>query len=643
MPEATMPIAVSSTDAEVGDALLWLARLPLLTEAQAGRLLDRDEVDARALLRVLRRRGLAADLSVDSPEFPEALRLSHLTDAGVDALASGLGVRPVDLQNWLPVTRAELLARLARVETAVGVADTLAMLAAELRGSPAVGGAGVRLEAAGTTHWAPHRGRPSLTPPAVEAWGRLRVGSLRAHILLAWDRASAPRAHRRTRVAGWYRADDQPGTSNPVVTPTLIICSSTGATAEWESLLDRSAERRGRGRLRYALTVVTDLTAHGPLARIWRCPGDGKQVDLSTVLDWRATASVSDWPAVTRMSGQPGHAVRSRLTTGAGNLQRWASEVGGSVASHDRLTAAEHRAVLAITLSATQKRLLIWVAHHPLLRSIDLATYVGLREVAVTALLDTLVRWSLVRTEVLHGHVNEAEPRYVLTRHGADFLAARDGVPLFCYVCEGPIAVDGLALPADNTSRNSANQGTVRLLDLRRRPMHTTGVQTFAVALAQEAARERARGRDTRVLVWLNAVEGQAWFRHEGAVEHIWPDARFRYLRDGVVSDILLEWDRGLVRRREYAREFANYAAYFERAELTDDVSFGKVVLLVVTTATALMRVRRELTAAAARCPLLGRFTRVITVEMVAEGRIMAAIERPGGGGYLRPVDAACC
>ncbi len=240
-----------------------------------------------------------------------------------------------------------------------------------------------------------------------------------------------------------------------------------------------------------------------------------------------------------------------------------------------------------------------------------------------------------------------AGPRHVLTRWGADVLAARDGVPLHRYLAEAPIAAEGPVAGARGDRATPVGSGPgasgeVRLRDARRRPAHTMGVQDFVRALAREAAREWARGRDHRLLVWLNPVEAGAWFRHAGGVGHIWPDARVRYLRDGVIHDLLLEWDRGLVRRREYARKFAAYAAHVTavtgsgttgHARGHERPTPGAVTrLVVVTTPSALMRVRAALAAAAAICPRLGELTRVITMDVVAEARVMATLAIPTAG-----------
>ncbi len=276
-------------------ALGWLARLPLLTATQLGGLLGRDEYTARALLAAAHGQGLVARVVVDSPEFPAALRLHYLTVAGVATWAHALGLAPAALTNRWPVSRAELLTRLVRVETAVGLADTLAMLATDLdraagsggSGRPGgVAGAGVRLEDAGTAWWTPRRGQPARVPPGVEAWAHPRVGGSRARFGLAWDRAGAPRAHRRARVAAWHRADERRDAPwGATLPPVLMVCPDVDAVAQWHDLLDSGAVRRGRALLPVVCATLPDLVAHGPLGRVWRRPG-GVPIPLQDLCLW---------------------------------------------------------------------------------------------------------------------------------------------------------------------------------------------------------------------------------------------------------------------------------------------------------------------------------------------------------------------
>lgn len=640
MRAATMPAASAASESgpAMTRALGWLARLVLLTEAQLGALLglDEDEWQVRGLLGALGRERLVGSVIVDSPEFPEALRLYHLTDAGVRTVAGHMGVSVADLADRLPVRLEEFLARLARVETALGVADALAMLADAAHGSDPGGSATVTLVDAGGTHWAPHRGRAAVSLPGIEAWVRLRAGSLRATALLAWDRAGAPRGHRRERVTAWYRADEgrdaRWGTSLP---PLLVVCPDDRLADQWGSLFDGSAARRGRDLLRAAITTWPELANRGPLAPIWRRPSRCSRADLAELLVWEGETALHAQPDVVRgvshLPRRQDQPLFGNATAGlAGTMQVMGSRVGAG-----RSDTAVRRASLAVDLSATQKILLGWIARHPLLVAGHLATLMELSERAVTALLDGLVRRELIIVESALVLGERVGPRYVLARRGADYLAVREGVPLHRYLSDGAIAAAGLSIDSDTAGAGST---AVRLADVRRHPEHTAGVQEFAMALAREAAARRGRSEDHALLAWLNPTEAHEQFTRCGQIQHIWPDARFHYRAHGVVYDLLLEWDRGLVRRRDYARKFAAYAAYFTRAGRRTDQAERIPRLLVVTTGSALARIRDEIHKAAGRSPGLLDVTRLLTHHSVEAREVTGAFAEDQPSGYRTPV-----
>jgi hypothetical protein len=639
MRGAMMPSAGTGAERLSGEALAWIARLPLLTEAQLGQLLGIGDWTVRSMLGELRRHRLVTSVVADSPEFVEPLRLYHLTNAGTDVVAQQLGAGRTDGDCELPATRDELLARLIRAEATVGLADVIAMLADALRDHAVSNhGRGISLDAAGSTLWAPHRGRSSAFPESADAWVRLRVGSLRATVLLAWDRASVPRAHRRARVAAWYRADDTPhapwGASLP---PVLVVCPNDRAVAEWTNLFDTSAGRRGRDLLRAAATTLPELAARGPLDQVWRQAGSGVRTTLPEMLTWRALESVGAvWPSVEPAIGQQPRRQVPRVIHGTADRSPGEMPMERSGTSTDGRGRAERRAALTTGLSATQKILVEWIGQHPLLAACHLSTYLMLPGTAVTVLLDGLVRAGLITVDAIFECGASPGPRYILTDWGAGYLAARDGVPLHRYLSEGTIAVETVATDCGQ-QREAA--GDVRLRDLRRRPAHTAGVLQFAHSLAREAAQQRACGRDHRVLAWLNAVEGQEWFRYAGRTGHIWPDARFRYRADGRVYDLLLEWDRGLVRRRDYARKLTAYAAYVGAHPGCEQ----RTRLLIATARSAGDRLRDELERVGQFCPRLLTMTRIITHgDVNGEGITRALFDplqswmpgQPLGGAY---------
>jgi hypothetical protein len=293
----------------------------------------------------------------------------------------------------------------------------------------------------------------------------------------------------------------------------------------------------------------------------------------------------------------------------------------------------ERRAGITRGVSATQKTLLRWVAQHPLLPAEYLTALVGQPARTVTVLLDALRRQDLIRVDTSPGFDAGAGPRYVLSVRGADWLAARDVVPLHVYLHEGTIAADTTISGQSHGRGLRMSDGSFRLMDLRRRPAHTMGVQRVALALAREAQHERARGHDHRLLVWRNAAEAQEWYRGPAGVGHIWPDAGFRYRVDGEVHDLLLEWDRGLVRRRDYVRKVQQYAAFYTTLNA---VKGRPPHLVVVTPKAAVGRAQAVIDAAARCCPLFHQVATVLAADVVAEDRVMAVLRAAWSGAHRR-------
>ena len=307
--------------------------------------------------------------------------------------------------------------------------------------------------------------------------------------------------------------------------------------------------------------------------------------------------------------------VGSEAPPGAPPLRLSSAQLVASSAALRRATALERCAALTLTLSATQKSLLEWIGHHPFLSARELATLHDLREGAVESLLAALTVSRLVNSHVRPGGEEIAPAhRYFLTSAGLHLLAARDGVPARRYLREGVLAAEG-----------AKQDGERRLTGLLRHFEHTVGANGFAVALAREAAEQRKRGRDHRLDAWLSAAEGQEWFHRDGRTGHVWPDARFRYRANGVPYDVFLEWDRGLVRARDYSRKFEAYGLFFaamEEAALT-----YKRLLVVTASQEAEGRIARVALDADVS-GALGLATYLTTVDRVERAGALGSIWR---------------
>src|SRR5207245_1845502 len=145
-------------------------------------------------------------------------------------------------------------------------------------------------------------------------------------------------------------------------------------------------------------------------------------------------------------------------------LQKWAQ----SVLAERRcaITETERIGALALVMNADHKRLLEWIAHHPLLSSVDLSVLLDIPAGLVDRPLKRLSEWRLVNTVVRATNgKNAPQTRYFLTSEGLRLLAARDGVPWQRYFRHGV-----LAAPAEGKRQRDRLRGFLNHFE------HTVGV-----------------------------------------------------------------------------------------------------------------------------------------------------------------------
>jgi hypothetical protein len=570
--KATAPARAAYSSDTLASALLWLARLPFLEEEGLAALLGVDGFMAQKALASLREAGWTDWVIPTSPEL-DPRRFYYVTEGGVHALARAMGADRKDIENRYAVGRRELLARVARLETAAALNAFFADAAEVIREDEEVS-----LDEARSLLWTRCPG-PRWWPPGVEAYGSLRSGPWQAPFFLAWDRAGAPMAHRRTRVAGWYAylVSEANPWSVEGLPPILVVCPSEREAAQWALAVESSADRRRIAPLALYIGTAAEVFGLGALGPVWRRPDGQRRATLIDRLRWvsEVPRQVGVEPSPPLMPVEPCQPRPHRR-----GLHEWARQAATEPRS---LKPGERLAALALSTSTTQKELLEWVGHHPFLSAADLAVLSGLREAGAERLLAGLARLGLVDFAVrpVGGETSPAG-RYFLTGEGLRLLAARDGVPYRRYGRHGVLAIAG----------NGTDGEGLRLAGLQRHFEHTIGVNSFVVKLATEAATMRARGQDHRLAHWLSAAEAQEWFRWNGRWWHVWPDARFLYQANGVELDIFLEWDRATMRRRDYLEKFRAYGSFFASRQ-ADHLS--RCRLLVVTTTPAAERRIAEL------------------------------------------------
>jgi hypothetical protein len=580
-PTAAARAAYSSDT--LASALLWLARLPFLEEEGLAALLGVDGFVAQKALARLREAGWTDWVIPTSPEL-DPRRFYYLTEDGVDALARAMGASREDVESRYAIGRRELLARVARLETAAALNAFFADIAEVIREDEEVS-----LDEARSLPWTRCPGA-RWWPPGVEAYGALRSGCWQAPFFVAWDRAGAPMAHRRMRVAGWYAYLVSEGNPWGVdgLPPILVVCPSEREAAQWGLAVQSSADRRHIASLAVYIGIASEVFGLGGLGAVWRRPDGRRRATLADRLRWvsEVPRQVGVEPSLPLVPVEPCQPRPRRR-----GLREWA---GQAAADPGSLKPGERLAVLALSTSTTQKELLEWVGHHPFLSAADLAVLAGLRETGAERLLAGLARLGLVDFAVrpVGGEISPAS-RHFLTSEGLRLLAARDGVPHRRYGRHGVLAIAG---------NNTDGEGQ-RLAGLLRHFEHTIGVNSFVVGLAAEAATFRARGQDHRLVHWLSATEAQEWFRWNGRWWHVWPDARFLYRAKGFDLDVFLEWDRGTMRRRDYLEKFRAYGSFFASRQAGQ---LPRCRLLVVTTTPAAeRRIAEVIQSAAGTAPAL--------------------------------------
>jgi hypothetical protein len=531
----------------------WLSRLPLLGAYDLGLLLGIPERDASRLLYNLETLHWVEAVTAPSPEL-DAERFYALSTRAVTNLAARLGLAEAELEAQFPVSKREVMLRVARVETTVGLNRLAAELAEAARNDR-------EIELGDFRSLPRRRAARAFWPPEVEGFGWLRSGSTYAPFFVAWDRAAAPNVHRRKRVSAWYafrEAEHVWGRDD--IPPILVLCPSEAEIAQWAQAVLASADRRVVRPVRVLLSAIDEVVSKGPFEAIWRRVGGTVRAPLAERLAWRWHLPVevrSPRVSLARPVEALPPSQRLMFPARRGPLQK---ESFGSPTSN------ECERILPI-VGATEKRLLEWLGYHPLLSAADLRVLLRSRGREAEPVLHNLVRMGLVDAikEKLMDGAGEG-PWYFLTRCGVQVLAARDGVPPLRYAKYGAMAA---SMPAE--------QGGGRLGTLVRQLDHTVGINRFFVSVIRDG------DRCGSVLVrWSSASEAALNFTQGGTTYWVRPDGAGDLHQQGKTRRFYLEWDRATMRWPEMRRKCLAYAQYYAWLSRTNASAIPDV--LIVTT-----------------------------------------------------------
>lgn len=366
--------------------LEWIARLPLCGDRELAGLLGVDPIDARHLVHELAKRGWVESIEPGSPEL-ELRRLACVREEALPALAAALDLRPADVPRRAPVRLKDTLDRVSRVEITAGVNRLLGGVAANVRRS-------------GVAELVDARSLPLAVPagerwwlPATEGYGCLRAGNLWAPFFVAWDRAGAPDLHRRRRVAAWSAA------CGPValrwgaegLPPILVVCPSWRELRVWEQALLRRGEDGAVDGLDVLLTTRDQSKANGPGGAVWHAPGTEQAALLVERLGWGGVPQVPPICLPALIDGMP-----ERPSRTASSIREWAAARSTAIGLGPIW---QRVAVLALATGADEKRLIEWVARHPLVSAGELGTLLNESEALVERRLDWLARCDAVCAE----------------------------------------------------------------------------------------------------------------------------------------------------------------------------------------------------------------------------------------------------
>ncbi len=312
------------------------------------------------------------------------------------------------------------------------------------------------------------------------------------------------------------------------------------------------------------LALESDAASAGAGAAVWRTPSSPTPLDLQTAL--AHTGSPRSWPL--RKPPQ-----RAAIP---GDLD------------------PEADCLLPSRLKPVEKLAVDLLADWSWLSPQHLGALLGVKRSRLSQVTTRLAELQLLLDFAVDG-----QRRLALSDRGLVMLARRDRTSVGDARRRWSAALLNPGAPLD--WRNVAGTRTRQLL---RNAEHTAAVHAFVAALARQA---RSRSRE---IVQLDPPRrASRYFRHEGKLRSVHPDA-FGIVRRGENSrPFFLEWERRAVRPATMAARVAPYLRYYASPRPTDDHGAQPLVLVVFDDDIALTHflevAAREMDRARVMVPLL--------------------------------------
>ena len=312
------------------------------------------------------------------------------------------------------------------------------------------------------------------------------------------------------------------------------------------------------------LALECDAASAGAGAAVWRTPSGAASLDLATALNH--TGPPRSWP----LRKPPQRA-----------------------ALPDALD-PDADCLFPSLLKPVEKRAVDLLADWPWLSPPHLGAMLGVKRSRLSQVTTRLAELGLLVDVAVDG-----QRRLALSDRGLVMLARRDRTSV------GDARKRWSALSLDAGApldwRNVAGTRTRQLL---RNVEHTSAVHAFVAALCRQA---HSRSRE---IVQLDPPRrASRYFRHEGKLRSVHPDAFGIVRRGESVWPFFLEWERRAVRPATMAARVAPYLRYYASNRPTDDHGHQPLVLVVFDDGIALTHflavAAREMERARVRVPLL--------------------------------------
>ena len=237
--------------------------------------------------------------------------------------------------------------------------------------------------------------------------------------------------------------------------------------------------------------------------------------------------------------------------------------------------------MLPVMLKSAEKRVLDLIFDWPWLSLTELAGLTGVTPQRASQLVNPLEGFRLVVRP------RDAGGRLALTDRGLALLARRDRTSVAVAKTRWSVAPEDAKAPFG--WRNLSGSRSRQLL---RNIEHTAAVHRFLAALTEQA----------RLLGWEVAQldpprRASRYFRHDGRMRAVNPDAFGVLRREETPWPFFLEWERRAVRPSTMSERLAPYLRYYSSHRPTDDHGAKPAVLIVFDdeiAATHFLRIARE-------------------------------------------------